>query len=95
MPKGYIVANIRVKNAETFKGFGPLSATAVKKFKGRVLVRNPQSEQREGEARGVSVVVEFDDVATARAFYESVEYTAARELRETCSDTDLIIVEGV
>jgi uncharacterized protein (DUF1330 family) len=94
MSKGYIVANIRVKDAEKFQGFGPLAAIAIKKFNGRVLVRNPAPEQREGEARGVSVVVEFDDIATARAFYESPEYTAARELRETCSDTDLIIVEG-
>ena len=94
MAKGYIVANIRVHDAETFKGFGPLSAEAIKKFNGRVLVRNPEIEQREGEARGISVVVEFDDIATARAFYASPEYTAARELRETCSETNLLIVEG-
>ncbi|MCB0080268.1 MAG: DUF1330 domain-containing protein [Caldilineaceae bacterium] len=61
----------------------------------RVLVRNPEIEQREGEARGISVVVEFDDIATARAFYESPDYTAARELRESCSETDLLIAEGV
>lgn len=95
MPKGYVVANIRVKDPETFQGFGPLAAKAIQKFNGRVLVRNPASEQREGDPRGVSVVVEFDDLATARACYESAEYTAARELRETCSETDLIIVEGV
>ena len=95
MPKGYIVANIRVHDAEAFKGFGPLSATAIKKFNGRVLVRNPNGERREGDTRGVTVVVEFDDVETARAFYESPEYTAARDLRETCSETDLVIVEGV
>ncbi|MDQ2090449.1 DUF1330 domain-containing protein [Marimonas arenosa] len=95
MPKGYIVANIRVTDAETFKGFGPLSAKAIEKYNGRVLVRNPVSEQREGESRGVAVVVEFDDVETARAFYESPEYTEARRLRDTCSSTDLIIVEGV
>ena len=95
MTKGYIVANINVNDAEAFKGFGPLSAIAIKKFGGRVLVRNPVSELREGAARGVTVVVEFDNMETARQFYESSEYTEARELRETCSDTDLIIVEGV
>ena len=95
MPKGYIVANIRVKDAETFKGFAPLSAIALKKYNARVLVANPVSEQREGEPLGSSVVGEFDDIVTARAFYESPEYTAARELRQTCADTDLRIVEGV
>jgi uncharacterized protein (DUF1330 family) len=95
MPKGYIIANIRVNDPETFKGFGPLSAVAIKKFNGRVLVRNPETELREGDVNGVSVVVEFDDVETARRFYDSAEYTAARELRETCSETDLIIVEGL
>lgn len=95
MSKAYIVANIRVHNPEVFAGFGPLSAKAIKKFNGRVLVRNPESEQREGEPRGISVVVEFDDLATARAFYESPEYTKARELRESCAETELIIVEGV
>jgi uncharacterized protein (DUF1330 family) len=32
---------------------------------------------------------------SAQTFYDSQGYTAARAIREECSETDLLIVEGV
>ena len=39
--------------------------------------------------------IEFDNIETARKFYESEKYQAAKAVREMASDTDLILVEGM
>ena len=62
---------------------------------GRVLVRNPAPDHREGDLRGATIVIEFEDMGAARKFYESEAYTAARAVRETAAETDLMLVEGV
>jgi uncharacterized protein (DUF1330 family) len=95
MPKGYLIAHIRVHDKDAFEEFKQLSGAAIKAHNGKVLVRNPAPETREGDVRGLAIVVEFDSVEAARRFYESDAYTEARAVRERISDTDLIIVEGV
>jgi len=40
-------------------------------------------------------MIEFESKETAERFYFSDEYQAAKAVREVCSDTDLMIVEGV
>jgi uncharacterized protein (DUF1330 family) len=95
MPKGYLVAHIRVHNPEVIAKFRELAMPAVAKYGGRVLVTNPAPDIKEGSESGVAVVIEFDDMQTARQFYHSDEYTAARAVRETGSETDLILVEGI
>ncbi|MCU4652450.1 DUF1330 domain-containing protein [Roseibacterium sp. SDUM158016] len=95
MPKGYIVANIRARDRAGMQRFAEASAPVIAEYGGRVLARDPAPELREGELEGISVIVEFDDVETARRFYESAGYTAARTIREAIADTDLRIVQGV
>jgi uncharacterized protein (DUF1330 family) len=95
MPKGYLVAHIRVHDSEAFEEFKQLSGAAIKAHNGKVLVRNPAPDHREGAAEGLAIVIEFESLEAARAFYESDEYSAARGVREKISDTDLILVEGL
>jgi uncharacterized protein (DUF1330 family) len=95
MPKAYLVAHIRVHDREAFEQFRKLSGTAIADYGGRVLVRNPEADHREGSLRGTVMVVEFDDMEAARRFYESDAYTAARHVRERAAETDLLLVEGI
>lgn len=95
MPKGYIVANIRAHDMEAMQRFAAASAPVIAEYGGRVLVRDPKPELREGDLQGISIVVEFDDVETARRFYDSQGYTDAKAIREAAAETDLRIVEGV
>jgi uncharacterized protein (DUF1330 family) len=95
MPKGYLIAHIRVHDAEAFEEFKSLSGAAIKAHGGRVLVRNPAPDHLEGAALGLAIVVEFDSLDAARTFYHSEAYTEARRVRERISDTDLILVEGM
>lgn len=95
MAKGYLVAHIRVHDAEKFESFKSLSAAAIADHGGTVLVRNPNPDHREGDAQGLCIVIEFDSLDGARAFYESDAYRDARAVREECADTDLVLVEGL
>lgn len=95
MPKGNLIAHIRVRDADAFEEFKQLSGAAIKAHGGKVLVRNPAPDHREGAAEGLAIVIEFESLAAARAFYESDAYIKARGVRENISDTNLILVEGL
>lgn len=95
MAKGYIIASIRTDDMDTMRRFAEASAPVIAEFGGRVLVRDPMPNIREGKQDGISVVVEFDSVEQAHAFYDSDGYTAAKAIREAVAETDLRIVAGV
>jgi len=95
MPKAYLIAHIRVQEAEEFERFKELSHHAISKHGCRVLVRNPNPDIREGNVTGMVVLLEFDDIKAARSFYESDSYRAARAVREVSAETDLLLVEGL
>lgn len=95
MPKGYLIAHIRVDDKDAFEEFKKLSGAAIKAHNGKVLVRNPMPDHREGGANGLAILIEFESLQAAQAFYESEAYTEARAVREKISDTNLILVEGL
>ena len=94
MPKGYLVANIRVKDKEKFAAFSGMVAPVIKAHGGKVLARGPGAERHEGSVEGIVMMIEFESVDTARTFYLSDEYQAAKAVRDACSETDLMIIEG-
>ena len=95
MAKGYLIANIRVHDKEIFEKFKAMSSPVISQYGGKLLVRNPSPDRREGDLTGLVVMLEFPSVEMAKTFYESDEYTAAKLVREDGSSTDLLIVEGV
>ena len=95
MSKGYLVANIRVTDQEKFQAFSGMAAPAIKNYGGEVLARGPGAERLEGDGSGVVMMIEFESTEAANIFYHSEEYQAAKAVREECSDTDLMIIEGL
>jgi uncharacterized protein (DUF1330 family) len=65
------------------------------KYRAHFLVRGGTVETNEGVSRERNVVVEFANLATARACYDSQEYQAAKEIRNAIAEADFIIVEGI
>ena len=94
MPKGYLVANIRIKDKDKFAAFSGMAAPVIKAHGGKVLARGPGAERHEGSVEGIVMMIEFESVDTARTFYLSDEYQAAKAVRDACSETDLMIIEG-
>ena len=95
MPKGYVVANIRIRDQDKFQQFSGMAGPAIKKFGGKVLARGPGAERLEGDVNGIVMMIEFESKEAANTFYYSDEYQAAKAVREECSDTDFMIIEGV
>ena len=95
MSKGYVVANIRVKDQEKFQQFSGMAGPAIKKYGGKVLARGPDADRLEGNVSGIVMMIEFESKEAANTFYYSEEYQAAKAVREACSDTDFMIIEGV
>ena len=95
MAKGYVIAHIKVHDKEGFGKFAEMAVPVISDYGGKVLVRNPTPEVKEGQASGVAVVIEFESIESARNFYESEKYTEAKAVREEGSEADLILVEGV
>lgn len=95
MPKGYVVANIRVTDQDRFQQFSGMAGPAIKKYGGKVLARGSNADRLEGDVSGIVMMIEFESKEAANTFYYSEEYQAAKAVRDECADTDFMIIEGV
>ena len=95
MAKGYLVANIRVTNQDKFQEFSGMAGPAIKKYGGKVLARGPVADRLEGDVDGIVMMIEFESKEAAETFYFSEAYQAAKAIRDTGCDTDLLIIEGM
>ena len=96
MPSAYIVANVTVTNPEQYAEYRKLSTIAVQAYGAEFCVRGGAVEVLEGDWTPDRVVVlKFASVEKAKAYYHSVEYTAAIQARQGASVMRMIVVEGV
>jgi uncharacterized protein (DUF1330 family) len=92
----YIIANVDVTNPEQYESYKKLSTIAMKAHGAEVCVRGGKVEVLEGDwGPARLVMLKFPSMEQARAFYNSVEYEAARQARQGASVTRMIVVEGV
>ena len=64
--------------------------------RGRYLARGGVVNVGEGNWQpGRIVIVEFDDLAAAKAFYDSPDYAPLKALRQRASTGNVVFVEGV
>ena len=94
MAKGYWVGQIRVDDPDAYEAYRAANAEAFAKYGARFLIRGGKQAVVEGQANPRTVVIEFADLATAQACYDSPEYQAAKKLRDPVSVGNLVIVEG-
>lgn len=94
MAKAYWIARVDIRDPERYKDYVTTARPAFEKHGARFLVRGGATEPLEGQARARNVVIEFPSMEAARACYESAEYQAAKAIRQTVADGELLIVEG-
>lgn len=94
MPKAYWIAHVDITDAQRYPEYVRLNKAAFDKYGARFIVRGGAFEAKEGKARQRHVVIEFKDMTTAKACYDSAEYAAALAVRKAAATSDLIIVEG-
>ncbi|CAN7351757.1 DUF1330 domain-containing protein [Polaromonas sp. LjRoot131] len=94
MAKAYWIVRVSVRNIDEYPRYLTAARPAFERFGANFLVRGGAYESMEGSSRERNVVVEFADMATARACYASPEYQAARAIRQQHADADFLIAEG-
>jgi uncharacterized protein (DUF1330 family) len=95
-PRGYMVAQLNVRDATAYAGYAPKVPPVVAKYGGRYVVRGGAITPLEGTPPGQRVVViEFPSVEAAKTFYNSPEYRELAPQRHAASDGPAFIVEGV
>lgn len=92
----YLIANLTVRDPARFEAYRAAVPAVIARFGGRYLVRGGTVEAKEGEP-GLNrlVVLEFPDMAAARAFYDSPDYAPLLALRLSAADGTLALAEGV
>jgi uncharacterized protein (DUF1330 family) len=91
----YIIAQINVTDPTKYQEYVKLAGPAGAKHGGKFLVRGGAKSVLEGDIPYSRIVIqEFADVATAKKFYNSPEYQAARKHRIGAADFNMVIVEG-
>ena len=94
MPKGYWIAHVDVRDPERYKDYVATAKPDFEKYGARFLARGSAYEALEGRGRGRNVVIEFPSLAAARDCYNSPDYQAAKAIRVTVADAEMVIVEG-
>ena len=76
MAKGYIVADIHVRDKEGFEKFREMALPVIEEYGAKILVRTPNAEAREGKKPGVVVVFEFE-----RAWTKLVNFMNQKDIQ--------------
>ncbi|WP_265516162.1 DUF1330 domain-containing protein [Nitratireductor luteus] len=94
MPKAYWIAHVDVRDAERYKDYVSTAKPAFERYGAKFLARGGAYEALEGRCRGRNVVIEFPSLQAAKDCYNSVEYQAAKAIRQEVADAEMILVQG-
>ena len=91
----YLVADIEVTDPEGYKEYIAGTGATVEQYGGRYLVRGGATDTIEGDAApNRFVILEFQDMAALRKWYDSDEYRPLRAIRRRCATSNIFTVEG-
>jgi uncharacterized protein (DUF1330 family) len=96
MPKAYVIVDMDITDHERYAAYRQLAAPAVAAGGGRFLARGGVTEVFEGDREPHrTIILEFPDMAAARAWYDSPAYREARNVRDGAAIGSFIAVQGV
>lgn len=92
----YLIANVEIKDADKIKAYLAATPEVLNKYGAQFLVRGGEIWIAEGNWNPKRmVVVEFESLEKAKAFWNSNEYKPLKALRQSAAYTEMIIVQGV
>ena len=96
MPKGYVIFTETVRDQPRYDAYLQKAVPTVLQSGGRALAMHTGADVIEGQWPGkLTVVLEFDSVEAARAWYESPAYQAVIGERHASADANAVIVPGL
>jgi uncharacterized protein (DUF1330 family) len=92
----YVIAETDITDPERYEHYKAASPGAIAAGGGRFLARGGELAILEGDWQPSRLVVlEFEDLAAAKHWYESEVYQAAKKLREGAAHMRVVAVQGV
>jgi uncharacterized protein (DUF1330 family) len=92
----YVVLDVVVRDPVAYERYKQLAGPTVAAYGGRYLVRGGAAEPLEGSWRPSRLVIlEFPTVEQGRTWWASPEYAPAKLIRQSCADTEMLLVEGL
>jgi len=90
----YVIGEAHVIRPELMKDYGPAVMASVEKYGGKYLARGAEPFVLEGGPAHNILMIEFADVETARRWYASPEYQAAKAMRQGNSNVRLVVIDS-
>ena len=92
----YVITDIEVTDPEAYEEYKVAAAQSISQYGGRYIVRGGRHETLEGDWHPHRVVMlEFPDVESAKIWWDSPEYSVARDMRHKATASNrFLLVEG-
>jgi len=92
----YVIVDIEVTDPVGYEEYKKLAPPSLAVYGGKYVARGGKTEMLEGDwSPKRLVILEFENAERAKAWLNSPEYRAARQLRHQTAKTNMIVVEGV
>jgi len=92
----YIIVEIEIVDPVGYEEYKKLAGASVEKYGGKYIVRGGKTEVLEGDWKPKRIVVlQFDNMERAKAWFNSPEYIEPRKQRHRTANTRMILVEGL
>jgi len=92
----YVIVETDITDPERYEEYKAATPAAVAAGGGRFLVRGGEHVVLEGDWQPTRLVMlEFEDLAAAKRWYESELYQEAKELRAGAAHMRMVAVQGV
>ncbi|MDQ5814480.1 MAG: DUF1330 domain-containing protein [Actinomycetota bacterium] len=92
----YLIADTDITDPERYEEYKRQAAPLVERFGGRYCARGGKHEVLEGDFEPVRLVVlEFPDMESLKAWYNSPEYAPVKAIRQEAAKSRLIALEGM
>lgn len=92
----YVIAQVDINDPVRYADYRAMVPASLEKFGGKFIARGGQAEVLEGDKTLPQrlVLMEFPSYEQAKAWWDSEEYRAAKELRQATSNGTLFLIEG-
>jgi uncharacterized protein (DUF1330 family) len=92
----FVIVDIEVTDPVGYEDYKRLAAPTVELYGGKYIARGGHTETLEGNWTPKRLVIlQFESVERAKAWWNSSEYSKAHALRHKYAKSEMIVVEGV
>ena len=94
-PPAYVFAEVNVTDPGGMQQYRVKLPDTLAPYNHQVLISGGKTDALEGDAPKTIVVISFDSMKDARAWYDSPAYQAIKPIRESAATSRVFIVDGV